>query len=64
MIKPISATDHYKHFKEMEPWDRMVELHYTLRNIPREFIAEYMEIPEERMEQIFSEPPEPPKETA
>jgi hypothetical protein len=34
---------------------RLCALHMTLRNIPREFIAEYLAVPEEQINKIYRE---------
>lgn len=47
--------EYEKQLEEMEICDRLCDLHMTLRNIPRRFISEYLEIPEDKMEQIFAE---------
>lgn len=54
MKDQLDASDYEKELEDQEPWDRLCNLHMTLRNIPRKYLEEYMSVPEDRMKQIFN----------
>ena len=52
MTSTLSAEDFYQRLADMSTEDRLLELHRALRNIPREFLIEYMAVPEDKMDTI------------
>ena len=56
MSKPKEETrqDFNNRLAALSPEDRLLHLHFTLRNIDRVFIREYLEYSEEEVERIIN----------